>query len=86
MAASRPHAASGLFAAAAAHSASSLNNNRLGIYDCSWHLFTASQCVLKCAILTVSSVSNRLAEILRGDFCHTPGLGLRELAYGFLLA
>ena len=34
----------------------------------SLHHFTTSQCVLKCALLTLSSTSNWLAKIWQGDF------------------
>ena len=43
------------------------------LYDCSLHHFTTSQCILKCAPLTLSSTSNWLAEIWKGNFS-TPGL------------
>ena len=37
-------------------------------YDCSSHHFTASQCVLKCALLTFTSTSSRLVVIWKGNF------------------
>ena len=48
---------------------------RRKMYDCSLHHFITSQCVLlKCAMLTFSSNSNQLAEILKGDLSN-PNLG-----------
>ena len=48
-------------------------------YDCySLHHFRASQCILKCVLLTLSSTSNRFAGIWKGNFS-TPGLGVREI-------
>ena len=44
-----------------------LDLSHLGLWrklcDCLGHHFTVSQCVLKCALLTFLSISNRLAEI-----------------------
>ena len=41
------------------------------LYDCSLHQFTTSLCILKCVLLTLSSTSNRLAEIWKGT-CRLP--------------
>ena len=38
------------------------------LYNCLLHHFTTSHCILKCALLTFSSASNRLAETWKGDF------------------
>ena len=40
-----------------------------------------SQCVLKCALLTFSSISSRPAEVCKRDFS-TPGLGLGDVGSG----
>ena len=48
---------------------------RRKLYDCSLHHFTTSKCILKCALLTFSSTSNRFAEIWKGDFS-TLGFGV----------
>ena len=46
--------------------------------DCSWHHYTAIiQCVLKCAILTFSSISNCWIETWTGGIS-IPSLGARE--------
>ena len=51
-------------------------------YDCSLHHFTTSQCILKCTPLTVSSTSNRLADVLKTDFSTNPGFGGLEGTWG----
>ena len=38
------------------------------LYECLLDHFTTSQCILKCALLTFSSTSNRLDKIWKGDF------------------
>ena len=51
---------------------------RLGLWWklLSWHHFAASQCVLKCALLTFSSIYSQLAETSKGDFLtHSLGAG-----------
>ena len=53
------------------------------MYDCLLYHFTSSQCILKGALLTFSSTSNQLVEILKEDFSTPPPpvLGLGE-TYG----
>ena len=46
------------------------------LHDCLWHRVTVSQSVIKCALLTFSSISNRSAAIWKWDFS-TPGLRVK---------
>ena len=49
------------------------------LYNCSLHHFKTCQCVLRCALLTVSSTSKKLAKIWKGDFyTHPPVWEVRE--------
>ena len=38
------------------------------LHNCSLHHFTTSQCILKCALLTFSSISSQLTENFKGTF------------------